>query len=614
MKRTTANARQGLTLIEMLVATAVTLMLIAALAQVFQVVGTNVAGNRATVEMAGQMRRVTSRLQQDLEGLTTRTLSWAMPDAGGGYLEYIEAGANDRTISLGQTGFGDYDDVLMFTSRSQSAPFVGNQRVGAGSTRSVAIRESPLAEIVWWATLNDLNSNGSVDFDQREDFNLYRRVFLIRPDLNTAFDSVVGNYVGLLEHDPSGPTSPPAPRFTFDISNQTELQELVVALRNWYNENDLSGRFVAKSVGGTSFTFHFVANTLEDLTRRENRVAHLPVVVSDPSTPGALMAVPRTGSSAAVFPYPLDRNGRSGTSLPTVRIRSASNPFSEPGLIKSNAYQGDDVMMSQMIAFDVRAFDPTAAISAHPGEDGAWGWLGTDDDGQNGVDDPGEAGWPGTDDEALIPGDPGYGFVPVSMGGVQIASSPNRFIRPIGRGAFVDLGYAGMYGYNTLTANANFNSHFAANMQARSQLNLRTWDTWPFSYETDGLDQDGDGEASSPFVTRTSPTTASGLLIFPAGFGLRYADGVDNNPPGAPAIGLVDENIDEGTDGVDTPTRFPPPSGPIQQNNGIDDASERETSPPYLRPLRGLQIRVRMIEHDSRQVRQGAVEVSFTPE
>ena len=61
--------------------------------------------------------------------------------------------------------------------------------------------------------------------------------------------------------------------------------------------------------------------------------------------------------------------------------------------------------------------------------------------------------------------------------------------------------------------------------------------------------------------------------------------------------------IDEGTDGFDN-----------DNQNGVDDAGELETAPPYATPLRGLQVRVRSWDPDSRQVRQMTVVSDFVPE
>jgi hypothetical protein len=47
---------------------------------------------------------------------------------------------------------------------------------------------------------------------------------------------------------------------------------------------------------------------------------------------------------------------------------------------------------------------------------------------------------------------------------------------------------------------------------------------------------------------------------------------------------------------------------------GPDDVGERETRPPYDRPLRGVQALLRIFERDSRQIRQVTVNQNFVPE
>jgi hypothetical protein len=116
-------------------------------------------------------------------------------------------------------------------------------------------------------------------------------------------------------------------------------------------------------------------------------------------------------------------------------------------------------------------------------------------------------------------------------------------------GAYVDLGYAPGY----TAAAANPQPHFNTLGNPLSGL-ARTYDTWSFHYEHDGLDQDGDGL------------------------------------------------IDEATDGVD--------------NNGlggVDDVTELEAPPPYPFPLRGIQVKIRTFEPDSRQVREVSVVHTFLP-
>ena len=61
--------------------------------------------------------------------------------------------------------------------------------------------------------------------------------------------------------------------------------------------------------------------------------------------------------------------------------------------------------------------------------------------------------------------------------------------------------------------------------------------------------------------------------------------------------------IDQGTNGFDD-----------DGTNGVDDVGERETSPPYPVPLRGIRVSIRAIEPGSRQVRQVSVMSDFLPE
>jgi hypothetical protein len=48
--------------------------------------------------------------------------------------------------------------------------------------------------------------------------------------------------------------------------------------------------------------------------------------------------------------------------------------------------------------------------------------------------------------------------------------------------------------------------------------------------------------------------------------------------------------------------------------NGVDDAGEFETSPPYLAELRGVQVRIRMYEPGTRQTRQATIVADFVEE
>ena len=61
--------------------------------------------------------------------------------------------------------------------------------------------------------------------------------------------------------------------------------------------------------------------------------------------------------------------------------------------------------------------------------------------------------------------------------------------------------------------------------------------------------------------------------------------------------------IDQGADGIDN-----------DGVNGADDTLERETSPPYPYPIRGIQVTIRVLEPDTQQIRQTRVVSNFVTE
>ncbi len=117
------------------------------------------------------------------------------------------------------------------------------------------IIESNLAEIIWWAELNDTNDNGAGNppgnnqWDPGETFTIKRRVLLIRPDLNTNGVFTTLNRGGN-----------PVNQFLDNQGNATT--SIDQALRY----NDISMRANTSS--------NHIANSLGDLSLRHNRVAH----------------------------------------------------------------------------------------------------------------------------------------------------------------------------------------------------------------------------------------------------------------------------------------------------------------------------------------------------
>ena len=215
-------------------------------------------------------------------------------------------------------------------------------------------------------------------------------------------------------------------------------------------------------------------NTLADLTRRESRFMHNPNGITN-----------GTG-----YPYSFD--------------------VSIPGLVfdvATSARTGEDVVLTNVIAFDVRVFDPAAAVSV-------------------------------SGDAAAVPGDTGF------SSGATAA-----------RGCYVDLGngIAGVTSHFSARAQGNYR------VQSMGLAGSTTWDTWSTHYEANGVDEDGVG------------------------------------------------GVDQGSNGLDDVV------GAHPQNGQIDEPEEQETSPPYPFPLRGLELRIRVYEPSSRQVRQVTVRHTFVP-
>ena len=444
----------------MLIAMALTLILVYAIAEFYAYVGEAVKDGRASITMGGSLRTATHRLKTDLDLLTYPfpMHPWADDGRAPGYFEILEGpcsdfdangnflfdrdedvdgiGGRDFAQNNVSTLLGDGDDILAFTIRSSGEPFVGRHYNGT----DYDMVTSNLAEVIWFTGFTD--SDGDDAWDPNEPRFLYRRQLLIRPDLSLSM-----------------PTS------TFPEENI-------------FHHNDISAHQSGAS---------WVANSLADLTRRENRFAHQ--------------------QGATNFPNPWELNPRNFTSLITWTLQ--------------DDFAGEDRLLSNLLAFDVRVFDPTAELRAND----------STVSNANSTVQPGDVGW------------------------IQATSGTPYPI--VGNGAYVDL-YYNLY--------ATGSSTFSGIPNSSSGFTTRGWyDTWALSYERDYLNQD------------------------------YAADGVGdiNTAP-----------FDEGADGLDSNS----PTG------GVDDPTERETSPPYPVPLRGIQVKIRMYDPGTRQMRQGTVGADFIAE
>jgi prepilin-type N-terminal cleavage/methylation domain-containing protein len=390
-RRSLPRASRGFTLIEMLVALAITLIMMGAVVTLFGVITESVSGSRSAIEMSDRLRGARNQLQLDLQGATATMRPPLRPENDEGYLEIIEGPINDGTFVqpplTAPPLFGDVDDVLMLTTRSRGAPF-------AGKLNGVVVT-SPVAEVVYFLVQNGpvIDATTSTRL-----CTLYRRVFLIVPG--------VGPIVG------------------FDDE--------------FYDANDISVHYIESGTAS-----RLIPNTLGDLTKRENRFAHYgdtTVNYGDFPFPVDLFAIPPN-----VPPPPPPPSLPEPTNWPTTTTpeHPKESAFIYPA---EHLRTGDDVLLTNVLAFDVQVWDPLAPVFV-----------------SNGV--------------AVEPRDPGWvGLAPTAP--------------PVGFGAYVDLGYG--IGVTYTPPSGTPNPVFIGAPQSKSGLAAppAIYDTWSLHYENDGLDQD----------------------------------------------------------------------------------------------------------------------------
>jgi hypothetical protein len=235
-------------------------------------------------------------------------------------------------------------------------------------------------------------------------------------------------------------------------------------------------------------------------------------------------------------------------------------------------------MLTNALAFDVRVFDPGAPLFRH---------LPTD--------------------TMLSPGDPGwrvaYSHQDNMANGESLVGKNNTNSRVeypcVGQGAYVDLGNGGDAVFNPPAfAPPVFATPFASSATpwfflAQSLGDVyesnrpghpfsqwapgySVYDTWSFHYENNGVNED------EFYIDKKGRWKYGG------------------------------NEVDEGIDGLDSRGNYSDLIDVVRL--GVDDVGERETRPPYDKPLRGVQVILRAYERDSRAIRQVRVNQHFMPE
>lgn len=456
-------ARRGLSVVELLAATVISLIVMGATVQLFGTVGSQITNGRSNIEAGDRLRTALERLRKDLRGITVDMTAWNRPESASGYFEIIKGPASTwdksaATPSNPGSLLGYTSDMLFFTTRTRDVPFVGRVISTNGSGTTV---ESQVAEVAWFLVKTNLNAANPAAPAQATSpvtYTLYRRQLLVLPGVGTTIAT----------------GSPPS------ISSTT------------YNDKtagtqfDLSAHLVSNANGNL-----MVLNSLADLEYRENRFSH-----------------------SQSFPY----------------LASAPQPFpyAAPTNTGASTRYGEDVVLTNVLSFDVKVWDPGAPVF----QDSS------------------------TDPTPLVPSDVGYPKNP---------AAPVPPITKIGNGvygAYVDLNW------NNGTALTNptgapqsffsgpyYGSNAVNSWLSASKLGYGVYDTWAAGYEA------------------------------------WYN--------GTPSSGQFGQSFNGFQD--------------VSGGAGVDGPSEKITSPPYPVPLRGIQIKIRIYEPSSKQVREATIQESFVP-
>lgn len=659
-----ASSRRGYTLVEILTATILMIIIMMAVTVIFASVTDSIGQARATLEMSQRLRATGALLKQDLENQTAIMAPPAHPRDGSGYLQYVEGPIGpvidpstlfDPSVpavlprfawnsDLGEvdTTVGDMDDILMFTAKSEGKPYVGLIDGKPGVSNA--------AEIIWFV-------RGTT---------LYRRVLLVKPEIGDPnwLDSSTprldlrhvpreGFYqkydLSVRKHwdpnpvvYPSGGTqnrptlkansladltrpecrtfhNPDMRAWTYPIPTPSGLASGAKLQRNnnnlrYLNEGKPFPYFLRPWLGSPSpdpvdGNFVWVPGlglpilaecsdpnwVAGDFVPTENPVGiarNNPNVMQMPRFPNTIVAADRFDAWAN--PHPWD-----GTQVnPLTGVTTAFNRGTRPG---------DDVVLTNVIGFDVKAWDPNAAVFNQV------------------ITDP--SGSP-IDQVVVMPGDPGYIDTVQRLRARLVAGTVDSSGIFAVTGAYVDLNYLARIGATAATNVYPWTTgidsvgntipipsfHHPGNWRSLAYGTQwefvgyeQPYDYFPSVYDTWSLHYEYN-QQTVDYVSENP--TDNNRVSLPIG----NEDGdydFDSVMAGSPR-----PLYDEGSDGLDNEVHniagiflnaagnLAPPPPPALYQDGVDDVGERETQPPYAVPLQGIQVRIRVFEPGSRQVRE----------
>lgn len=255
-------------MVEILVSVSLMLIIMLGVTQLFSMLSKTLNDTQAALGIVGNLRITKQRLAQDLKGLTVDPSREPPVRLGSnsGFLCIVEGMGAPHSNSMLQTnGFvetgaiaynsdstdypydntvGDVDDIISFTAQAPVGQkfrgHFGNERRSANSIETNMF-ESDLAEITWFV-------RGST---------LYRRVLLIVPN------SDLQRQLGKTSN----------PDINQDTSTQDQFRENLQKGIGFYEYFDVSVHLEERRDSQGNIVHNIVANTLEDLSKRENRFA-----------------------------------------------------------------------------------------------------------------------------------------------------------------------------------------------------------------------------------------------------------------------------------------------------------------------------------------------------
>lgn len=590
----------GFTLVEMLIATTLSLLILGAVIQMFGSVSNSVTDSRALLETADRLRLAGARLQQDLTGVTVRVdqAPPRKPEENQGYFEYIEgpmgvqpvdttnlaaaarpipvnsdvadtADANLQPIDYHplDSTIGDVDDILMFTTRSDTQSFVGK----CAYPTQHAIR-SDTAEVAWFVRGRTLHRRTLLvapltpGITQQSSAGYYARND-VSARINTGSPWVAGVNYPLWTV-----VTKPVPDGNFYYCIQAGTSG--AAPPNWSN-NPIVDNTVRWAKGCL-----MTPNTLGDLTKRENRFAHwkgfdlatapydarvdfpcdarrwyqlgLPTLLECSSPNWDISAIWGVGMPLNQVPpdannpsVPVKKNAVDFwmNSTASVGTDTSATPWAESVVCTGGTRFADDVILTNVISFDVKAWDPTVTEW-----DAALGdWL--------------------------------------------------------NRPTYVDLGYNNLaFNSTNVRANTELGSGLRHLGHPRSGLAAATWearvyDTYSSQYESDGVRE---AAVAHPGTAGIVDALVNALNDDATWFNNNY--GITGNQ-------LNDCVYDPGPLAATYPTAIP--GYPLVD---LLQFGENETAPPYPIGLRGIQVKIRVFDPDTRQIRELTIVQDFPPQ